>query len=600
VNVAILEAPPESGRSGLPAAIGATRSGARRRWLGLGAVLVAAFIQLLDITVVNVAAPTIRQDLGATYTEIEWVVAAYQLAFAAVLLTGGRLGDVFGRRRVFVVGALAFAATSLLCGIAPGPGALVVARAAQGIAGAVMIPQVLSTIHTTFTDAERRVAFGMFGATVGLATVSGPLISGVLLELDVLGLGWRPIFFINVPLGLAAAAAAAVLLTESRVPGRRHLDLAGGALAGLGLLLLVYPLIQGREAGWPLWTWLSMAAAVLVLWACWHWQLWVKRRGGVPLADPELLRQRTFRRGLLLSLVLYTGVAGFFFVLAVYLQAGFGLTAMQAGLTVLPFAVGSTVASGVAVGLAPRLGRRVLHGGTILLVAGFALFAVAVDNGRTSIGAVALAPSFVLAGAGLGALLSPLAEVVLRDVPHESAGTASGVLSTVQQLGGALGVALIGVLFFGQLSGHAATSVSAVSAEVRLDLRKAGVPRYAADETTARFTECFVDRAGADDPAVDPRSCQAVLDPVAPKLRAQVGPRLAVVAGQAQRDDFAVAMRASGLFQMLVFATTAGLLFLLPGITRYRAHHQATRYRPRHRGSRRHAAAPVATAVDAR
>jgi EmrB/QacA subfamily drug resistance transporter len=601
----ILGAPPASGRSGRRAAQDAARSRTRRRWLGLGAVLVAAFMQLLDVTVVNVAAPTIRLDLDATYTEVEWVVASYQLAFAAALLPGGRLGDVFGRRRVFVVGVLAFAATSFLCAIAPFPGTLVAARVAQGIAGAVMFPQVLSMIHTSFSAAERRVAFGMFGATVGLATVSGPLISGALVELDVLGLGWRPIFFLNVPLGLAAAAAAAILLPESRVAGRRDLDLAGGALAGLGLLLLVYPLIQGREAGWPPWTWLSMAGSALLLRVFWHWQLRVQRRGGVPMADPELLRQRTFRRGLLLNVVLYSGLGGFFFVLAVYLQAGFGLSAMQAGLTVLPFATGSTVASGAAVALAPRLGRRVLHGGTVLLITGFALFLVTVGHGRNSIGAVALAPSFVIAGAGLGALLSPLTDAVLRDVPHESAGAASGVLSTGQQVGGALGLALMGVLFFGQLAGHAETSVRAVSPAVRLDLQAAGVPPDVADEVTGRFARCFVDRSGADDPAAEPRSCRAVLEPVVPQLREQLGPRLAALAEEARRDDFATAMTAGGFFQILVFGTTGALLFLLPGALRYRARHGASRYRARPRvvvppSGPPPRATPVDRAVDAR
>jgi EmrB/QacA subfamily drug resistance transporter len=601
----VLEAPPDIGRTDRRAAQDGARSRARRRWLGLGAVLVAAFMQLLDITVVNVAAPTIRLDLGATYTEVEWVIASYQLAFAAALLPGGRLGDVFGRRRVFVVGVLAFAATSLLCGIAPNSGALVAARVAQGIAGAVMFPQVLSMIHTSFSDAERRIAFGMFGATVGLATVSGPLISGALVELDVLGLSWRPIFFLNVPLGVAAAVAATMLLRESRVPGRRHLDLTGCALAGAGLLLLVYPLIQGREAGWPPWTWLSMAGSALLLRVFWRWQIRVKRRGGVPMTDPDLLRQRTFRRGLVINLVLYSGVEGFFFALAVYLQAGFGLSAMQAGLTVLPFAAGSMVAAGVAVALSARLGRGVLHVGTVLLVAGFALFIVTVDGGRASVGSVALAPSFLIAGAGLGALLSPLADAVLRDVPHGSAGAASGVLSTGQQVGGALGLALIGVVFFGQLSGHAETSVRAVSPAVLLDLQTAGVPPDVADEVTDRFARCFVDRSEADDPAAEPRSCRAVLAPVEPQLREQLGPRLDALAEKARRDDFATAMMAGGLFQVLVFGATGALLFLLPGALRYRARHRASRYRARPRvgvppSGPPPLAAPVDSALEAR
>ncbi|HEY5986103.1 MAG TPA: MFS transporter, partial [Streptosporangiaceae bacterium] len=236
-----------------------------RRWVALAVVLIAGFMQLVDISIVNVAIPSIQRDLDTTYAQIQWVLAGYQLAFAVTLITGGRLGDIFGRKRLFMLGMAGFTLASALCGLAQSPGMLIGSRVFQGLMGAVMFPQTLSVIQVTFPPRERGTAFGMFGATIGLATITGPLVGGLLINGDLLGLEWRPIFLVNVPIGVIALAAAARLLHESRAPDAIRTDLVGVGIVSAGLLLLVYPLVQGRDLDWPPWTFISMAAAVPVL-----------------------------------------------------------------------------------------------------------------------------------------------------------------------------------------------------------------------------------------------------------------------------------------------------------------------------------------------
>jgi len=283
----------------------AAEDGDPRRWVALAVVLVAGFMQLVDISIVNVAIPSIQRDLDATYSQIQWVLAGYQLAFAVTLITGGRLGDIFGRKRLFMLGMAGFTLASALCGLAQSPGMLVGSRFLQGVMGAVMFPQILSVIQVTFPPRERGTAFGIFGATIGLATITGPLVGGLLIEGDLLGLGWRPIFLVNVPIGIGALVAAALYLRESRAPRALRLDPAGVGLATAGLLLLVYPLVQGRDLGWPAWTFASMAASVLVLAAFAAWERRKKAADGSPLVDLDLFRQRAFVAGVLVAAIFF-------------------------------------------------------------------------------------------------------------------------------------------------------------------------------------------------------------------------------------------------------------------------------------------------------
>jgi EmrB/QacA subfamily drug resistance transporter len=533
-----------------------------KRWVGLAVVLTAGFMQLVDISIVNVAIPSIQRDLDATYSQIQWVLAGYQLAFAVMLITGGRLGDIFGRKRLFMIGMAGFTLASALCGLAQSPGMLIGSRVLQGLMGAVMFPQILSVIQVTFPPKERASAFGLFGATIGLATITGPLVGGLLIQADLFGLQWRPIFLVNVPIGVLALAAAARYLIESRAPRALRLDPIGVTIVTAGLLLFVYPLVQGRDLDWPLWTFLSMAAAVPVLVLFGVYERHKKRLDGSPLIDLDLFRQRSFVPGLAVAGIFFMGIPAFFLTFSLWLQIGLGFTALHAGLTGIPFAVGSALASAASVRLAPALGRRILSVGSLLLVAGMATLIWTVDRYGGAIHSWQLIPALLVCGLGLGSVVAPLVNVVLAGIRGQDAGAASGVLSTVQQVGGAVGVAVIGVIFFGLLGSQAAGVADDVLPGLRAELQGAGLPPAVTQQVAAGFRTCFEDRSNAKDPSAVPASCARA------QAQGQSQPQLAQVveatADSARRQNFSQAFQRTLLFEIGVFLASFLLVFLLP------------------------------------
>jgi EmrB/QacA subfamily drug resistance transporter len=531
-----------------------------RRWVALAVVLIAGFMQLVDISIVNVAIPSIQRDLDATYAEIQWVLAGYQLAFAVMLITGGRLGDIFGRKRLFMIGMAGFTLASALCGLAQTPDMLIASRVLQGLFGATMFPQVLSIIQVTFRPQERATAFGMFGATIGLATITGPLVGGLLIQADLFGLDWRPIFLVNLPIGIAALAVAARFLVESKAPRALRLDPVGVVVVTAGLLLLVYPLVQGRELGWPPWTFLSMAAAVPVLAAFAVYERRKKALDGSPLVDLDLFRQRSFVPGLLLAGIFFMGIPAFFLIFSLWLQIGLGFSALHAGLTGAPFAVGSALASAASVRLAPTLGRRILSVGSLLLVAGMVALMWTVDRYGGAVSSWQLLPALLLSGLGLGSVVAPLVTVVLAGIRAQDAGSASGVLTTVQQIGGAVGVAVIGVVFFGLLGSQAAGVADDVLPGLRAELQGAGLPPAATQQVAAGFRTCFEDRANAEDPTAVPASCAQAQS----QGQDGVGRVVAAAADTARRQDFSEAFQRTLLFEVAVFLACFLLVFLLP------------------------------------
>lgn len=422
----------------------------------LAMLLPATFMQLVDISIVNVAIPSVQRDLGATDAQIQLVVAGYQLAFACVLITASRLGDIFGRRRMFLLGMAGFTATSALCGAATTPLILVAGRILQGLMSGTMVPQVISIIQVSFPPAERGKAFGIFGATVGLATIAGPLLGGLLIALDPAGLDWRSVFYVNVPIGLAALVAAARGLPESRAPEARRLDLVGAVLVTAGLFMLVFPLTEGREQGWPDWmiAMLGGSAAALILFFA--LQQRKTRLGRSPLVYTTLFRDRVFRRGILLASLVASTIPSFFLVFSLYLQIGFRFTPLHSGLTTLPFSIGSAMASLNSNRLVKRFGLRPLQLGCLLLA--LSLLAL-----RQVVGAIGPAMTswhlvgiLFVCGIGLGLIMAPMTTAILSSIQSREVGSASGVLSTGQQVGGALGVSAIGFLFFASLSPHLA------------------------------------------------------------------------------------------------------------------------------------------------
>jgi EmrB/QacA subfamily drug resistance transporter len=419
-----------------------------RRWLALSVLLLAAVMDLIDVSIVNIALPSIRDDLDASAAALEWTVAGYTLAFALGLITGGRLGDVFGRRRMFLLGVAGFTAASLLCGLAWSSEVLVAARVAQGAMAALMMPQILSSIQAIFPPEERPKAYGMYGAFVGIAAVSGPLLGGLLVQADLFGLGWRPIFLVNIPVGLFTIVAARALVRESRDEHPPRLDLTGVGLVSVALLLLLYPLVQGHQLGWPSWAFVLMAGSLPVLAVFAAQQAHRGRRGESPLVPLALFRERAFTGGVLAALTFFSGVVSFFLVLTLTLQLGLGFSPLHTALTFVPWSLALAAAAGASVQLAPRLGRRLTTAGALVMAAAMGGVLVTVDHFGSELSSWWLVPSLAVGGVAMGMVAPTLVDVTLAGIPSRDAGAASGVLNTALQLGGAIGVALIGVIYF--------------------------------------------------------------------------------------------------------------------------------------------------------
>ncbi|MFG2605660.1 MFS transporter [Streptomyces sp. NPDC048514] len=415
--------------------------------LGLFTVLLAASLPLVDFFIINVALPTIGSDLDAGETVLELVVAGYGVAYAVLLVLGGRLGDSFGRRRLFLGGMAAFGLTSLVCGLAPTAWTLVVARVAQGASAAAMLPQVLATIQATTTGARRAKAMSLFGATAGLSMVAGQILGGVLVAADVAGTGWRAVFLVNVPVVVVGLALAVRLVPETRSQRPEPVDGPGTVLLALSLLTLLVPLTEGRAAGWPLWTWLSLAAFPFAVAAFWRVERRADRAGRTPLVPPSLLALVSLRRGLALMLPFAIGFSGFMFVIALALQQGAGLDPVPAGLALAPMAVVHLLVSLAGPRLIRRYGTRVVTAGTVVQGAGILLIVLAAWRDWPHLGFASLLPGMALAGAGQALQLPNLLWIVMSEVPAERAGVGSGVMVTTQQSALALGVATLGTLF---------------------------------------------------------------------------------------------------------------------------------------------------------
>lgn len=424
----------------------------RRRWFALAIVMTAAFMDLVDVTIVNIAIPSIKADTGASFSSIQWITAGYALAFAAGLITGGRLGDIYGRKRLFLVGIGGFTVASALCGFAANPEMLVASRILQGGTAALMVPQVLSIVHATFPAHERGKVFGLFGAIVGLGAVSGPLLGALLTEWNIAGLEWRPIFLINLPVGIAGLILGRKFITESKAPKALRLDLVGVVLVTLGMLMLIYPLTRGEELGWPLWGYLSMAGSIVVFAGLVLFERVKARRDGSPLVELSLFRVKSFAAGIAVQLTFGIGLGIFFLVWTLYMQEGLGWSALRAGTTGIPFSIAVSFAAGISVQkLVPRFGRKVLQAGALLMIAGLLLYIWESGRYGMAITSWQMALPLVVMGVGMGLIVAPLADAVLSEVPKEHAGSASGLFNTVQQMGNALGLALVSVVFFGAM-----------------------------------------------------------------------------------------------------------------------------------------------------
>jgi EmrB/QacA subfamily drug resistance transporter len=434
--------------------------------VAFGAVITAAVMDLLDSTITQVAAPTIRRELGGSYAVIEWVTAAYALAMAVGLLTGGRLGDIFGRRRVLLAGMTGFVVASAACAAAQSSGELIAARAAQGLLGAIMLPQVFGLIRDLFEAHEMGKAFGVYGPVMGLSAMLGPIASGGLISANVLGTGWRMIFLVNVPVGLAAlllgvrtlpAGTGADAVAGSGGSRRRRLDLPGALLAAAAMFLLVFPLAQGHSLGWPAWLFGMLAASAVVLAGFGRYQVRRQRAGRDPLVEPSVFRRGPYRAGIVFSIVFVGSLGGIVMIFNVFLQNGLGFSPWHSALTTAPWAAGAFVGSAAGGIAMSKLGRRVLHAGLVVEAAGLLGIYAVLRGVVGGVSTVDLLAPMVIGGIGMGMVFVPLFDIVMAGVRPQEMGSASGVLQTVNSLGMSLGIAGIGAIFFalaGARGGH--------------------------------------------------------------------------------------------------------------------------------------------------
>ena len=435
------------------------------RWHALTVSLAASFMTLLDVSIVNVALPSIERDLGASAASVQWVVSGYALAYGLALVPAGRLGDVLGRRRMFLIALSAFVVTSALSGAAPSTGLLIAARLLQGIAGGTLYPQSSGLIQELFGGAERGRAFGFLGATVGLATAAGPVIGGLILATFGGPDGWRWVFYVNLPIGLVALALAARLVPATTRGGLRgvHLDLVGSLLLGGGVLCLLLPLVDASDGGlnrlWPL-----FALAVTLLAGFARWETRTVRRGAQPLLDPQLFRIPGYVPGLGIGLVYFVGFTGIWLVMAMFLQNGLGYSPLRSGLAVTPFALGVAVSAVLAGRLVARVGRWLTVTGLTTTTVGVAATALVLRDVGGDRAAWAAAGPLLLGGLGGGMVTSPNVTLTLASVPVRMAGAAGGALQTAQRIGSAIGTALLASVFYRVLQGSGHDYPTAISA----------------------------------------------------------------------------------------------------------------------------------------
>ena len=533
-----------------------------RRWIALAIVLSAGFMVLLDTSIVNVAIPSIRNNLGASYAEIQWVLAGYTLAYALLLITGGRLGDLYGRKRLFMIGMAGFTLASALCGLAPSSAVLVGSRVVQGVMAALMFPQALSVIQVSFPPRERGAALGIFGAIVGLATIMGPLAGGLIIGSNTTGDAWRFVFLVNVPIGVISMTAAAWLMRESRATQASRLDLVGVAIASLGLFMLVFPLVEGRDADWAPWTYISMASGAAVLTAFVLYELGISRRGQSPLVQLRMFGDRAFSVGSVIAVVFFAGLPAFAFTFSLMLQAGLGFTALHAGLTFVPFSIGTALGSAFSIRLAPRLGKGILLLGSALLSTGMLSIIGILHAAGGSVTSFQLAPALFASGLGLGSVIAPLTNIILAGVRGADAGSASGVLTTVMQVGGAFGVAVMGVIFFNLIGTGADRAAAEVAPSLRASLVAAqpGTPTSRIDAQVGTFTRCYGEVARAKDPNATPPGCAAP----AGASRSPVGSAVGTATLGARATTFTDSETRSLFLPVGLFALTFLLVLLLP------------------------------------
>jgi len=534
----------------------------KMRTVALIIVSLAFVMDLLDSTIVNIAIPAIKTNLGASYSAIQWVIAGYSLAFSLLLVTGGRMGDVFGYKKLFLTGVSGFTLASLLSGISGNADMLIVARLVQGSMAALMVPQVISLMQVMYKPEERGAINGLFGALGGLAASLGPVVGGLLIKANIFGWDWRPIFLINVPIGILGVVAGMKYLPNGKSSHPLKLDITGTLIIMVAMMLLVFPLIQGRDLGWPTWTFVMMAASLPFFGLFAWWQKHKDSTDGSPLVLPALFRNRAFSVGLSVNLIFEMAMISYFLTFSLVLQIGFGFSAIHAALTGLPtaFGIALTMAT-LGEKVLPKLGRYSLSLGSIVMAIGLVITGWLMHHYGLRVHSWQFIPSLLLTGVGMGMVFGSLFAAVLNGVDPAHAGSASGTLNAVQQVGGAIGVAVVGVIFFGQLSHAAPASFTSIEPQLQHTLSMQHVPAPAQTEIVEGVKQCFVDRSREKDSSIVPASCKQTTSNNANPVLTQDITKSAL---QANATNFDNAFHWAIGYALALLAVTFSLTFLLP------------------------------------
>jgi EmrB/QacA subfamily drug resistance transporter len=431
-----------------------SRRGQVGRWLALTIMLIGPLLGVIDFFIANIGIATIRTSLHANFGEIELVVAGYGLTYAVCLITGGRLGDIYGRKRIFILGLIGFTTTSALCGLAPNGITLVIWRLLQGCTAAIMFPQALSFIQVNFSGDSKRLAFSVYGAMVGFGSILGQILGGFLIQANIFNLGWRPIFLINLPIGAATILAAWLFLKESQAENAPRLDPVGTVLLSISLFLFSLPFMQGSDAAWPFWAWIALAASVPVFSVFLRWENRLASRGGTPLIEPRLLQDRGFLAGIAITGIYFAGHSSMLLLLCLFLQLSLNLNPFQTGLSLAPFSFGFLVGSTFSGKLNGYLGRNSLHVGTAVLALSLSCLGLEAANVHGQQTAVFIFTCFIY-GVGRGLVTTPLYNTVLSGAPARDAGAAAGIVSTAQQVANSVGIAVLGAVAFSVVPRHA-------------------------------------------------------------------------------------------------------------------------------------------------
>jgi EmrB/QacA subfamily drug resistance transporter len=423
--------------------------GYKHRWLVLTVVLIAEMMDLLDSTIVNVAGPALAQKLHATPTDVEWVIGGYALALGSGLILGGRLGDRFGRRNMFIFGLVGFTLASLACAFAPTVAALIVLRFIQGFLGAMLLPQGFGLIRDAFPPADFGKAFAAYGPAFGLGGILGPIIGGFIIQANIADLGWRAVFLVNVPIGIFATYLSARFIQKSTPDRTIKIDLVGALMVIVASGLLVYPLIKGQEAGWPLWTYLMLVGSVVVFVLFARLEIAAKKNGTTSLIDASIFKKRAYAFGLAGLGLYFAGFTGVYLILTLFLQFGENFTSSEAGLGNIPIALGSAIGGTISGAfLADKIGGRfTLQLGALVQLIGIAVLWVSLP-GLANFSIWQIVPGLVVSGIGTGLIAAPIFDTILSTVEPQQSGSASGVLSAVQSVFSSVGVAIFGTVFF--------------------------------------------------------------------------------------------------------------------------------------------------------